>query len=374
MRSTGVETGEGRRSRSPCRGKISLMLVALALLLGALPASAVVPTDSDGDGVADEFDSCPDTSGVPVDTAGCPLPPDTDGDGVDDGSDLCPGDGRQPIDANGCPQPLPDSDFDGVGDDTDQCPNSQAGYQVNDVGCTDAQLDGDQDGVPDSVDACPSTPAGNPVNAVGCDDDGPTGDADGDGVPNTSDACENTPYGEAIDWTGCSLSQIDSDGDNASDAVDNCIAVGNGDQLDSDGDGLGDACDPTPFPNAVPDCSAARPSLRRLWPANAKLRAVRILGCTDGDGHALTLRVTGVRQDEPVKGPGDKTSPDAAGVGTATASLRAERARSGNGRVYHVSFTADDAHGGVGTGTVKVLVPLKKNGTAVDGGPRYSSL
>jgi OOP family OmpA-OmpF porin len=39
--------------------------------------------DSDGDGVSDCFDRCPDTpAGVAVDTHGCPV--DTDGDGVAD--------------------------------------------------------------------------------------------------------------------------------------------------------------------------------------------------------------------------------------------------------------------------------------------------
>src|SRR5690606_30407270 len=42
---------------------------------------APVLPDSDGDGVTDQFDKCPDTpADVPVDVNGCPL--DTDGDGV----------------------------------------------------------------------------------------------------------------------------------------------------------------------------------------------------------------------------------------------------------------------------------------------------
>ncbi|MBF0202625.1 MAG: OmpA family protein, partial [Desulfamplus sp.] len=56
------------------------------------PAPVAVKTkyDSDGDGVYDEFDKCPDTPpGVKVDADGCPL--DTDGDGVPDYLDKCPG-------------------------------------------------------------------------------------------------------------------------------------------------------------------------------------------------------------------------------------------------------------------------------------------
>ncbi len=45
--------------------------------------------DSDGDGVPDDQDKCPDTpKGAKVDTDGCPL--DTDGDGVPDYMDKCP--------------------------------------------------------------------------------------------------------------------------------------------------------------------------------------------------------------------------------------------------------------------------------------------
>lgn len=62
--------------------------------------------DSDGDGVADDKDRCPDTpSGVKVDQIGCPL--DSDKDGVVDYKDKCPGTpiGRA-VDAKGCPLPV----------------------------------------------------------------------------------------------------------------------------------------------------------------------------------------------------------------------------------------------------------------------------
>jgi OOP family OmpA-OmpF porin len=48
-----------------------------------------VVMDSDGDGVPDDLDKCPNTpKGVKVDADGCPL--DTDGDGVPDHLDECP--------------------------------------------------------------------------------------------------------------------------------------------------------------------------------------------------------------------------------------------------------------------------------------------
>ena len=44
-------------------------------------------------------------------------------------------------------------------------------------------------------------------------------------------------------FSGSTDPTLDSDGDGALDAEDNCIMVGNADQADSDGDGTGDACD-----------------------------------------------------------------------------------------------------------------------------------
>lgn len=77
------------------------------------PRHMVLPepvlSDSDGDGIADQFDKCPGTpSGVAVDSHGCPM--DTDGDGVPDDRDkqLITPTECQPVDADGigkCPCP-----------------------------------------------------------------------------------------------------------------------------------------------------------------------------------------------------------------------------------------------------------------------------
>jgi OmpA-OmpF porin, OOP family len=81
--------------------------------------------DSDGDGVADQFDKCPGTpAGVAVDTHGCPM--DTDGDGVPDYKDkqLITPTECQPVDADGvgkCPCP------DGCGGSGVACGNIGAG-------------------------------------------------------------------------------------------------------------------------------------------------------------------------------------------------------------------------------------------------------
>jgi len=118
--------------------------------------------DSDGDGVPDSLDKCPNTPiGVEVDADGCPL--DTDGDGVPDYLDKCPDTPKGvKVDAKGCPL---DSDGDGVPDHLDKCPNTPKGCKVDKNGCP---IDSDGDGVPDCKDKCADTPKGSKVDANGC--------------------------------------------------------------------------------------------------------------------------------------------------------------------------------------------------------------
>ncbi len=133
----------------------------------AAPAAVMIPTapeplDSDGDGVADERDQCPDTTtGTPVDVNGCPL--DTDGDGVVDSLDSCPDTPQgTEVDSSGCGL---DSDGDGVADLHDSCPETPKGAPVDDSGCP---LDSDADGVFDYLDQCPATPKAVSIDALGC--------------------------------------------------------------------------------------------------------------------------------------------------------------------------------------------------------------
>jgi OmpA-OmpF porin, OOP family len=152
-------------------------------------------TDSDGDGVPDRDDKCPNTPpGVQVDARGCPL--DSDGDGVPDHLDQCPNTpaGVQ-VDARGCPL---DSDGDGVPDYLDKCPGTPPGTRVGPDGCS--LLDSDGDGVPDELDKCPDTPAGIAVGPDGC----PL-DSDGDGIPDYLDECPNSPPGARVLPNGCAL-------------------------------------------------------------------------------------------------------------------------------------------------------------------------
>ena len=129
-----------------------------------IPFGAATPkfVDSDGDGVADGMDRCPNTpAGASVDAYGCEL--DSDGDGVKDSMDKCPGTpSGVSVNADGCPM---DSDGDGVTDDKDKCPNTVAGATVDANGC---ELDSDGDGVVDRLDECPGTAKGTPVDKRGC--------------------------------------------------------------------------------------------------------------------------------------------------------------------------------------------------------------
>lgn len=130
--------------------------------------------------------------------------------------------------------------------------------------------------------------------------------------------------------------------------------------------------------NDPPNCANATPSESILWPPNHKFEAITIGGVTDPEGDAITIRVTGIRQDEPVDTEGDgKHVPDGKGVGTATAEVRAERSGTkktpGNGRVYHIAFTATDPGGRTCSGSVEVGVPHDKKDTPVDDGPTFDS-
>jgi OOP family OmpA-OmpF porin len=137
-------------------------------------------TDTDGDGIFDKDDACPDVAGIAA-FNGCP---DTDGDGIEDSKDSCPNEAGL-AELNGCP----DSDGDGIADKDDKCP-TVAGLKAL-AGCPDT----DGDGVTDADDKCP-TNAGPAANN-GC----PWPDTDGDGVLDKDDKCPSVKGTVAND--GC---------------------------------------------------------------------------------------------------------------------------------------------------------------------------
>jgi hypothetical protein len=135
-------------------------------------------------------------------------------------------------------------------------------------------------------------------------------------------------------------------------------------------------------PNEAPDCNAAAADPAELWAANHEFEDVEVVGVTDPDGDPITITIASLHQDEAtwvVSGGGGTTVPDGMGVGTDTASVRAERngnpSTPGDGRVYHIAFTADDDRGGSCSGTVTVCVPHDRGATTdcVDGGPLFDS-
>ena len=126
--------------------------------------------DTDGDGIYDTEDACPEEPGSIV-FDGCP---DTDNDGVQDNKDSCP-DAAGILELGGCP----DKDGDGVIDKEDKCPSVSGLKSLK--GCPD----NDGDGIVDFQDRCPNV-AGPSANR-GC----PWPDKDGDGVPDKDDKCVN---------------------------------------------------------------------------------------------------------------------------------------------------------------------------------------
>lgn len=124
--------------------------------------------DTDGDGIYDKDDACPETPGL-KEFNGCP---DTDGDKIADKDDSCP-EVFGLAEFNGCP----DTDGDGIVDNEDACPEVKGTKIMK--GCPDA----DGDGVADKDDNCPEVKG--PAANAGC----PWPDTDGDGVADKDDQC-----------------------------------------------------------------------------------------------------------------------------------------------------------------------------------------
>ncbi|MFP4844469.1 OmpA family protein [Winogradskyella sp. PE311] len=127
-------------------------------------------SDTDGDGIYDKDDACPEEAGLEI-FNGCP---DSDNDGIQDSKDDCPNTAGL-AEFNGCP----DGDGDGVMDKDDKCP-TVAGLKSL-MGCPDA----DSDGVTDGDDKCPNV--AGPAANNGC----PWPDTDGDGILDKDDKCPN---------------------------------------------------------------------------------------------------------------------------------------------------------------------------------------
>ena len=146
----------------------------------------LVLVDTDGDGIYDVYDNCPETDN--------PEQEDLDQDG----------------EGNAC-----DIDIDGDGYWNVHEERRRGGLSdPYDAGCTPDDLD--ENFIPDEVEM--------------------DWDLDLDGEPTSTDNCEDVP----------NPGQADSDGDGVGDACDNCPVIPNPEQEDFDGDNVGDICDNAP--------------------------------------------------------------------------------------------------------------------------------
>jgi RHS repeat-associated protein len=182
------------------------------------PTSSCGTTDTDGDGIFDGCDNCPNIYN-PLQDGDCVQrnecgTNDADGDSIKDGCDNCV------TTSNGGQQ---DTDADGKGNACDNCPNHY----------NPGQSDIDGDGIGDACDKCP-----NHVSSPN------EPDSDNDGVGNSCDNCKNM----------ANPGQLDTDGDGVGDGCDNCPNYFNPANLitglqddDIDGDGYGWGCDPCPY-------------------------------------------------------------------------------------------------------------------------------
>jgi len=134
------------------------------------------------------------------------LEPDSDGDGVIDDNDGCPDDPDkiQPEDC-GCNVIEIDTDKDGTADCIDQCSSDPLKTSPGTCGCGISDIDSDNDGIPDCNDNCD--------NNIDTDNDG-TGDCD--------DGCPNDKFKTSPGTCGCGVSEADEDSDGTPDCQDNC--------------------------------------------------------------------------------------------------------------------------------------------------------
>ena len=221
--------------------------------------------DSDGDGIPNTSDDCPQSYGdSTIDQTGCP---DNDSDGYSNSGDAFPND----------PTQFSDYDQDGCGDNPSGVNSDEFPYDATQ--CTDADGDGygdntsgnnpdafpsdstqwndtDGDGYGDNPlgidpDNCPNEYGNSTFPGLGCLD------SDGDGHANTFDAFpfdKNETHDTDSDGVGDNadefplnaLEQFDFDGDGIGNNADAFPEDAN-ESVDTDGDGIGDNSDEYPL-------------------------------------------------------------------------------------------------------------------------------
>ena len=117
----------------------------------------------------------------------------------------------------------------------------------------------------------------------------------------------------------------------------------------------GASCSPDTTPPVIQSVSA---SPNTLTVPNHKMTPVAIRANVTDNCPGVTWSVTAIASDEPVNGTGDgDTEPDWGIASAHAVSLRAERAGTGDGRVYTITITAKDAANHRATATTTVTVP-----------------
>lgn len=205
---------------------------------------------------------------------------DSDGDGVINSADLCPDTpAGETVDSNGCSASQKDSDGDGVKDHVDNCLSvsntDQKDYDGDGYGDV-CDLDDDDDGWNDTVEI---TCGSNPLDASS-----KPLDTDGDGIANCQDSdidndgCLNADDALPLDATECSDADGDGIGDHADTDDDNDgqsdlneIQCGSNPldatslSADFDGDGLLDCIDEDDDNDGVKDYADVFPNNSAEW-------------------------------------------------------------------------------------------------------------
>jgi hypothetical protein len=128
--------------------------------------------------------------------------------------------------------------------------------------------------------------------------------------------------------------------------------------------------------NRPPRCEGAVATPSIVWPPNHDFVPVNVEGVEDPDGDPVAITVTTITQDESTVNPQRRDRcTDAAISANGPALVRAERKGTGDGRVYHLTYVADDGQGQQCGGTVTTCVPHDRSAQAscVDQGPRFDS-
>ena len=110
-----------------------------------------------------------------------------------------------------------------------------------------------------------------------------------------------------------------------------------------------------------------------LWPANGNYQTINVSQCvlsvTDNCGSipVTSVKITKVTSDELENASGDADGNTTKDIKIAdnckSVDLRRERKSTGNGRVYTIYLSVNDASGNTGTATFKVIAPITQTGT-----------